>query len=185
MAQRAFVDTYSSYLYAICKRYTKDLPSADDCLQEALVQVLTHVKKYDDGGNFKAWISRVTVTKCLEHIRRNKRHQRSELMPENEPSYCSTMTYRLELEDVMKFMNTLPENARIAMNMYIIEGYTHREIAELLSITESSSRSLVARARKKIQYQFESERLSVVHNKSPRGPIVANEQVSDTGIAKQ
>lgn len=183
LAQRAFVDNYSSYLYGICRRYAYDKPSANDCLQDALVQVLTKISKYDDRGNFKAWIARVTVTKCLEHIRKAKRHQSSEILPEYEPSSAAAVTYQLELEEVMQFMSTLPHNARVALNMYLVEGYSHKEIGEHLGVTESSSRSLVARARQKIQQQFESERLSIVHKKAIKPILTDNEHVPDQGTA--
>jgi len=175
-AQRAFVDLYSSYMYTICKRYTKDDFAAQDCLQNALVQVLTNIKKYTDQGTFKPWISRVTVTKCLEYLRKNKKHISSEILPTMEPSEDGKVLYKLELEEVMLFLNTLPDNYKIALNMYLVEGYSHKEIGKYMGLTESTSRSLVTRGRKMIQARFEEETLSVVHKKKnveriPNGSI--------------
>jgi len=168
-AQRAFVDLYSSYMFTICRRYTNDEFTAQDCLQDALVQVLTKIDKYNDEGVFKPWVARLTVTKCLEYHRKNKRHINSEILPTMEPSENDGVLYKLELEEVMSFLDTRPHKYRVAINMYLVEGYSHREIGEALAVTESTSRSLVTRGRKMIQAQFESERLSVVHKKKETG----------------
>ncbi len=164
-AQRAFVDGYSSYMFTICRRYTYDEFSAQDCLQNSLMQVLTHIDKYNETGRFKSWIARVTVTKCLEYIRKNKKHRTVDLEYMVEPSEKEEVLYRLELDDVMNFLDELPYNYRVAINMYLVEGYSHREIGEYLGVTESSSRSIVTRARKMIKEKFDSDTLSIVHKK--------------------
>jgi len=152
-------------MFTICKRYTREDFSAHDCLQDSLMQVLTHIDKFHETGKFKSWIARITVTKCLEYLRKNKKHLSAEIGPTDEPSQDEVISYKLELEDVTKFLDTLPYNARVAINMYLVEGYSHREIGEQLGVNESSSRSLVARTRKLIKEKFESEYLSIVHHK--------------------
>jgi len=165
LAQRKFVDQYSGYLLAICRRYTCDQFTAQDCLQESLLQVLTRIAKYDDSGRFKSWIARLAINKCLENIRRNKKHLSDDLEHTPEPGTEDGTLYKLELEEVMQFLDTLPYNYRVAINMYLVEGYSHREIGEFLGVTEGSSRSLVTRARQMIQRQFENESLSVAFKK--------------------
>lgn len=161
--QRAFVDQFSPYLFGVCKRYVSDLSKAKDCLQDALVQILTNIHKYEAKGSFKSWAARVTATQCLQMIRREKRHITSDLEELIEPSEEESISDRLEVEDILKFLETIPERYRIAVNMYIIEGYSHKEIAEHLEITESSSRSLVTRARKMIINAFAERKMKVVH----------------------
>jgi len=156
-SQRAFVDTYSSYLFGVCRRYISDHEVAKDCLQEALVHILHNVNKYEATGSFKSWAARVTATQCLQWIRREKKHINFDLEEIKEPSKNENISLKLEVEDVMNFLYTLPERYRIAINMYIIEGYNHKEIGDKLGITESSSRSLVARARKKIIEEFKEK----------------------------
>lgn len=156
-SQRAFVDTYSPYLFGVCRRYISDHEVAKDCLQEALVHILHNVNKYQATGSFKSWAARVTATQCLQWIRREKKHINFDIDDIVEPSDNEDISLKLEVEDVMNFLNTLPERYRIAINMYIIEGYSHKEISDKLGITESSSRSLVARARKKIVEEFEEK----------------------------
>ncbi len=168
LGQRAFVDTYSRYLLGVCFRYAGNADFAKDCLQESLIHILNNIGKYKDQGRFKSWISMVTANKCLEIIRREKKHRFADMDVMNEPSMAETSSYKLEMEDVMAFIQTLPDNYRIAVNMYIVEGYNHKEIAEQLGITESSSRSLVSRARNMIKTNFEKENLKLVHKKRMR-----------------
>lgn len=170
-AQRKFVDQYSGYLFTICRRYTCDQFTAQDCLQETLLQVLTRIDQYNEVGRFKSWISRIAVTKCLEHIRKNKKHKNDDLDHTPESGSEDATLYKLELDDVMQFLETLPYNYRVAINMYLVEGYSHREIGEFLGVTEGSSRSLVTRARQMIQSKFESEALNIVFKKKENNVI--------------
>jgi len=165
LAQKAFVDTYSSYLFGVCRRYMRDPELAKDCLQESLVQILMNINKYEEKGKFRSWASKVAAMKCLDILKKEKRHISAEMDKIAEPSRDEEISYRLEKEDVMKFLDTLPEQYRIAINMFLVEGYKHKEIAEVLGVTEGSSRSLVARARKMIIAEFEEEKMQVVHTK--------------------
>lgn len=161
--QRAFVDEFSPYLFGVCKRYISDSNKAKDCLQEALVQILSNIHKYEARGSFKSWAARVTATQCLQLIRREKRHITNDLEETIEPSEEEKVSDRLEVQDILKFLETIPEKYRVAINMYIIEGYSHKEIGQHLGITESSSRSLVTRARKMIINAFSEKKMKIVH----------------------
>ena len=155
--QKAFVDQYSKGMYAICMRYLRQEAYAKDALQEALVKVLTKIDKYSEEGSFRAWVSRVTVNICLQEIRKEKKYKSVEIDNSNEPHLSDNMEVLFETEAVMKFLNTLPSNYRIAINMFLVEGYSHKEIAAVLNVTESSSRSIVTRARKMIVEAFKED----------------------------
>jgi len=156
-ACRALVEAYSGYIYTICRRYVRDESVAKDCMQESLIQIIRKMDLYEERGKLKSWISTVTVKKCLDIIRKEKRHISSDLDFVAEPYRDETTSLKLEHADVMTFMQTLPDNYRIAINMFLVEGYSHKEIGERLGVTESSSRSLVSRARKMIVESFQSE----------------------------
>lgn len=155
--QRALVDTYASYMYGVCRRYISGREEAEDCLQESLVRVITYIDSFDGSGSFKAWIAKVTANQCLQSIRKNKKHLHLDLATSPEAAVEEGYHSRLELDDVLRFITTLPDKYRIAINMYVIEGFSHKEIAQLLSINESSSRSLVTRARRMIATHFSKE----------------------------
>lgn len=167
--QRAFVDSYSRYLYSICYRYTTDKDLAQDCLQESLVQILNSFHSYKEQGRFKSWIGMITTNKCLEILRKEKRHTNQELTPEIEPGYMENSNVKLHTQEVMQFLKKLPDNYRIAINMFLVEGYNHKEIAQVLGITESSSRSLVTRGRRMIKDHFEKDNLRLIHKRTANG----------------
>ncbi len=158
-AFKAFVDSYSAYMFTICYRYMGNKEVAKDALQESLVQVINNISKYQEQGKFKSWVSTVTVKKCLDLLRKEKRHQYSSMEYVAEPGSEGLGSLKLEEEDVMQFIERIPENYRIAISMFLIEGYSHKEIAKHMSISESSSRSLVSRGRKMILESFEKENL--------------------------
>ena len=156
-SQRAFVDEYSKYLFAVCLRYMKDQEKAKDCLQDSLVHILQNIGKYRDSGTFKSWIARVTSNICLQELRRNKNKITFELEDANEPCVDESISKTLEVQDILKLINQLPEKYRIVVNLFIVEDYTHKEIADMLGVKESSSRSLVARARKQLNSMIQKE----------------------------
>lgn len=161
LAYKALVETYSVYLFAICRRYTIDNTLAQDCLQESLIQIINKIHLYKEEGKFKSWIGAVTAKKCLDILRKEKRHISSEIENVAEPSSNEKVSLKLEQDDVMSFLETLPYQYRVAINMFLIEGYSHKEIGEYLGVTESSSRSLVSRARKMITEAFENDSMKI------------------------
>lgn len=156
-AQRAFVDRYSSQLMHICVRYAKDEAEAKDMLQESLIHILNKITQFDIHRNLNAWIHTVTVRKCIECIRRYRMHAFSDLEDIQTASVEEVDNWHIDSEAVWHFIQTLPEKYRIVINMYIVEGYNHNEIASFLQINESSSRSLLTRARQLIQKKFLQE----------------------------
>lgn len=161
LACKALVETYSTYLFAICRRYAVDNSLAQDCLQESLIQIINKIHLYKEQGKFKSWMGSVTAKKCLDILRREKRHLSSEIEKIVEPSNDENISLKLEQNDVMNFLETLPYQYRVAINMFLVEGYSHKEIGAYLNITESSSRSLVSRARKMITDAFANESMKI------------------------
>lgn len=133
--------------------------AAKDCLQDSLVHILKNIGKYEATGSFTSWAARVTATQCLQCLRKEKKHINPGLDTAPEPFAGEEITTKLHAEDVMKYLDTLSDNYRVAINMFVIEGYSHREVAEYLDISESSSRSLVSRARQMIEDHFAKEEL--------------------------
>ncbi|MEE9439853.1 MAG: RNA polymerase sigma factor, partial [Saprospiraceae bacterium] len=161
--QRAFVDQYSAYLMGVCRRYITDGTRVQDCLQESLMKVLTSLNQYTEKGSFKSWAARITVNICLQTIRKEKRHINFDLDQQVDIVTQEVVNLKLEVDDVLRFLDTIPEKYRIAINMYIIEGYSHKEIGQHLGVTESSSRSLVTRGRKMIKSAFAEKMIKIVY----------------------
>ncbi len=157
LAQKMLVEKYSKYLFNVCMRYSKDVPFAKDCLQESLIQIFNKIDKYDGKGAFKSWMSTLTVRKCIGQIRKEKRNVFSELSEGETMQTESNIGWKLEKEEVLRYMDTIPEKYRIVINMYLVEGFSHQEIAEYLNINNSTSRSLLTRAKKMIKDNFMAE----------------------------
>ncbi len=160
-AQMHFVNVYSGFLFGICKRYTSDHHKAQDYLQEVLVHVLNNIQKYEDNVNFKGWLNTVAVRRCLTEIRKEKKTKFDLLERDHDAIEHENVHYQLEQEEVLKFMETLPDNYRIVINMYLVEGYSHKEIGKKLGISESSSRTFLTRARRMIQQAFSDKEVSL------------------------
>jgi RNA polymerase sigma factor (sigma-70 family) len=151
-AQKRLYEQYSSKFYALCCRYVKDKMEAEDVLITAFTKILDKIDQYTGEGNFEGWMRRVMVNEALSYLRRNKNmYLETTIEAANyEPDY-NKLENQLEAEDLMKLIETLPSGYKIVFNMYAIDGYSHKEIAEQLGITESTSKSQLSRARTALQ----------------------------------
>jgi RNA polymerase sigma factor (sigma-70 family) len=151
-AQKRLYEQYSSKFYALCCRYVKDKMEAEDVLITAFTKILDKIDQYTGEGNFEGWMRRVMVNEALSYLRKHKNmYLETTIEAANyEPDY-NKLENQLEAEDLMKLIETLPSGYKIVFNMYAIDGYSHKEIAEQLGITESTSKSQLSRARTALQ----------------------------------
>jgi len=151
-AQKRLYEQYSSKFYALCCRYVKDKMEAEDVLITAFTKILDKIDQYTGEGNFEGWMRRVMVNEALSYLRRNKNmYLETTIEAANyEPDY-NKLENQLEADDLMKLIETLPSGYKIVFNMYAIDGYSHKEIADQLGITESTSKSQLSRARTALQ----------------------------------
>ncbi len=155
LAQRQLVDLQGDRLYAICLRYVGDTHTAKDALQESFIRIFKHIKSYDaKKGSFNTWLSTITVRQCLTMIDRHKLtsslyNNKNELIKivndtsQHEPKVIDKMN----ADDLMEVVRTLPDGYRQVFNLAAIEGYSHKEIGELLGYKESYSRTILVRAK--------------------------------------
>lgn len=151
-AQKRLYDTFSSKMYALCCRYVKDSMEAEDVLVTAFTKILDKIDQYKSEGSFEGWIRRIVVNESLTYLRRNRNmYLELELEAANyEPDY-QTVSDHLEAEDLLKMIGELPSGYRMVFNLYAIDGYSHKEIAEQLGISENTSKSQLSRARTYLQ----------------------------------
>ncbi len=151
-AQKRLYDTFSSKMYALCCRYVKDSMEAEDVLVTAFTKILDKIDQYKSEGSFEGWIRRIVVNESLTYLRRNKNmYLELELEAANyEPDYQAVSDH-LEAEDLLKMIGELPSGYRIVFNLYAIDGYSHKEIAGQLGISENTSKSQLSRARAHLQ----------------------------------
>ena len=152
-AQKLLFDEYSSMMFGVCLRYSSSKADAEDILQEALVKVFNKLNKYSGLGSFEGWIRRITVNTALDFIRKNKKRQLNASLEEVGYGIKKEqfVVEELTAKELMKIIQKIPTGYRTIFNMYAIEGYSHKEIAQELSISESTSKSQLSRARATIK----------------------------------
>ncbi len=151
-AQRQLYDTFSSKMYSICYRYVKNPMEAEDILVTSFMKVFDKINQFKSEGSFEGWIRRIVVNEALTFLRRNRSmYLETELEhADREPDY-SMLGDHLEAEDLLNMIKELPTGYRIVFNMYAIDGYSHKEIADQLGISENTSKSQLSRARTYLQ----------------------------------
>ena len=143
---------YAGKMMAVCLRYTRHHMEAEDIMQDAFIKVFDNISKFQFKGSFEGWIRRIVVNTALKNYSKKsfqKEHIGIEQYPEIplDPNIYSD----LYEEELLKLVEKLPDGYRLVFNLYVIEGYSHKEIAELLNIQESTSRSQLVKARKLLQ----------------------------------
>lgn len=159
-SQRQLYDKYAGKFLAICIRYVKDRDLAEDVMIEGFMRVFEKLPQFEGKGSFEGWMKRIIVSQSLLTLRNNKNlamevhiESNEEL---NEPSYEFS---HLETEELLKVVEELPVGYRTVFNLYVIEGYSHKEIKEMLGISENTSKSQLSRAKallrsKLVHYQL-------------------------------
>jgi RNA polymerase sigma factor (sigma-70 family) len=154
-AQRKVFDHFSSKMYAVCCRYVKDKMEAEDVLVTAFTKVFDRISQFKNEGSFEGWIRRIMVNESLTWLRQHK-HLQVETdieAADYEPDY-QILEDHLQAEDLLKLIDGLPAGYKIVFNLYAIEGYSHKEIADQLGINENTSKSQLSRARVYLQKQL-------------------------------
>jgi RNA polymerase sigma-70 factor (ECF subfamily) len=147
-AQESLYKALASKMMAVCTRYAKDTFEAEDILQMGFVKVFRKVSEFRSDGSFEGWIRRIMVNTAIETYRKNLRSLNVVDIDEVYDQPQSTFDMgKLELNDLMKLVQQLSNGYRIVFNMYAIEGYSHKEIAKELGISEGASKSQLSRAR--------------------------------------
>lgn len=152
-AQEALYRHFAPRMYGVCIRYARNTLEADDILQEGFIKVFHYLKDYRHQGSLEGWIRRIVVNTAINYYR-SKIHEWEEVSIDkagNTPSVQASEIDNLGREELLALIRQLPEGYRLVFNLYVIEGYSHQEIGQLLGITESTSKSQLSRARASLQ----------------------------------
>lgn len=151
-AQRLIYDRYASTMLGLCRRYVHGELEAEDVMIKGFMKVFSKIDLYEGKGSFEGWMKRIMINEALSFIRKNKSmYLETDIeVAEREPDYDKIST-ELEAQDLLKMVDELPGGYRTIFNLYAIEGYAHKEIAELLGINENTSKSQLSRARMHLQ----------------------------------
>lgn len=147
--QALFVHTFSGLLYSICKRYLNNGELAKDALQESFMKIFNNIAQYDPSkGKIESWITTITIRHCLKQLQR-----KTVYLLEIENTYDEKLNFhpeildKLNVEELIQMIHRLPVIYKEVFNLYEIDGYSHKEIGEMIGIDASSSRSRLNRAK--------------------------------------
>ncbi len=153
MAQKELYQKYNSKMLAVCYRFAHNREDAEDMLQEGFIKVFSQIHTFRSQGAFEGWIRRIMVHTCINHLKRNKKFNENvdlihatglQVREESVPSI-------VQAKQVIECIRMLPIGYRTVLNLYALEGYSHKEIATVLDIEESTSRSQYTRARQMLE----------------------------------
>ena len=155
-AQRTLYDLFSKKMFVVCLRYSSDYSDAEDMLQEGFIKIFKKIDKYNHSGSFPAWMSRLISNNCIDIIRKKPNLYAITEGHENTlETYNTNAIDKLIGEDIVNLIQRWPTGYRTIFNMYVVEGYSHKEIAEKLDISAGTSKSQLNRARKVLQKKLE------------------------------
>jgi RNA polymerase sigma factor (sigma-70 family) len=161
ISQKALYDRFASKMFGLCLRYAPDYHTAEDLLQEGFVKIYYNIYKYNGSGSFEGWMKRVFINHAIEQLRRNDRYFGAEdidKIPENVTG-GNDIINKLNMDDLLNLVRSLPTGYRTVFNLYVIEGFSHKEIAEMLGVTEGTSKSQLARAKTMLQLKLNNKRV--------------------------
>lgn len=150
--QRLLYEKHSPTMYGICLRYAGSTEEAEDVLQEGFIKVFNKISSFRSEGSFEGWMRRIFVNTAIEQYRKKTHLQTIGEQQENtmEGKYLSALDHMAE-KDIVALVQQLAPGYRMVFNMYVVEGYTHKQIAEELKISEGTSKSQLSRARMLLQ----------------------------------
>jgi RNA polymerase sigma-70 factor (ECF subfamily) len=157
--QMALFDKYAPMLRGVCLRYAKNTADADDLLQEGFIKILQNIGNFVETGSFKAWMKRIMVNQAINFLNKKKQIVFAELTgnenfededdgDDNRKTENRLMNASIGPEQILKLIGELPEGYRMVLNLYVIDGFSHKEIADQLNISVNTSKSQLSRARK-------------------------------------
>lgn len=147
-AQRKLYQLYYGYAMSICVRYSKDAEEAREVLNDGFLKVFTRLSQYDSRKPFKGWVRRIMINTSLDNYRHNLKHYHLHDIEEAAPAADSfDVEQQLNYEELIGLVQRLSPAYRAVFNLYVVDGYTHEEIAETLGIAMGTSKSNLAKAR--------------------------------------
>ncbi|NNL93879.1 MAG: RNA polymerase sigma factor [Saprospiraceae bacterium] len=152
-AQKEVYEQYFGAMVGVAMRYVRTKEDAYEVLNEAFLQVFKSIKSFNEKGSLKAWISRIVFHTAIDHVRKNLKYQEMNLVSneEHQISVNNDALQKMNLNEIYKCIQLLPENTRAVFSLYVIDGYKHKEISKMLSISEGTSKWHLSNARKNLQ----------------------------------
>ena len=156
-AQQQIYAKYSPKMLSVCRQYVKDIHTAEDIMITGFMKVFTNLKNFENKGSFEGWIRRIMINESISYIRVQKKVSFLDDTYYTEDSF-NNIESGFSIADIQSLIDSLPDGYRMIFNLYAIEGFKHKEIAELLGINEGTSKSQLSHARKMLQEQINKQK---------------------------
>jgi RNA polymerase sigma-70 factor (ECF subfamily) len=153
-AQKKLFDSCSRLLLGVCMRYAKDVQEAEDIMQEGFVKIFLNIKEFKGEGSIVAWMRRIMINTAITHYHKMKKHRYHDDLDEVKETKFDDQQWGdsdFSREELYNIIQRMPEGYKMVFNLYAVEGYKHREIAEIMGIDENTSKSQFSRARRWLQ----------------------------------
>ncbi|WP_341216697.1 sigma-70 family RNA polymerase sigma factor [uncultured Wocania sp.] len=154
-AQGELYKLFSSKLFSVCLKYSRNYAEAEDNLQDAFLTIFDKIEQYKSKGSFEGWLKRITINTVLQRYRNEKVF---DIINENvaDEVEIEIDEDHIPLEYLLKIIQELPDRYRLVFNLYVLDGYSHKEIADMLNINIGTSKSNLARARQTLKDTIEN-----------------------------
>jgi RNA polymerase sigma-70 factor (ECF subfamily) len=166
-AQEELYKRYASTLFSICLKYSPNYADAEDTLQDAFIVIFDKVGQFKGKGSFEGWLKRVTINTALQRYRKqsvlgiiNEENIREVEIEVDEES--------ISLDFLLRIIQELPDRYRLVFNLYVLDGYSHKETANMLEISEGTSKSNLARARNILKDKIEASKIEPLRHTQTR-----------------
>ena len=159
-AQEELYRKYSSILFGMCLKYSRNKTEAEDNLHDSFMTIYDKIGQFNNKGSFEGWMKRITVNTVLQKYRKERY---LDVVSENTPEVIDfeTEDQTVSLSTLLKYIQELPNKYRLTFNLYVMDGYTHNEISEMLGTSPGTSKSNLARARMILKQKIEEKNINI------------------------
>jgi RNA polymerase sigma factor (sigma-70 family) len=157
-AQTAFYNRYKSKLMGVCKRYAKSAEDAEDIFQDAFIKIFNNIHTLQKAESVNHWVKQVVVNTAINFYHQNLKYKNHiDYEDVNEPNHeYQSILANLSTEELLVLINELPDGYRMVFNLYVIDGYNHIEIGEMLGVSENTSKSQLSRAKEHLRRKLKA-----------------------------
>ena len=161
-AQKLLYEKFSSKMLSLCAYYIKDQQQSEEVMLNGFLKVFTKLNQFSNKGSFEGWIRKIMVFECISYLRKKNKLIFTDNIEIFETIIDNEVELTIAVEDLHNYINALPEGSKIVFNMYVIEGYKHAEIAEILNVSTGTTKTQLYRARKALQEMISSNKKKVL-----------------------
>jgi len=161
-AQKLLYEKFSPKMLSLCAYYIKDLQQSEEVMLNGFLKVFTKLKQYSNKGSFEGWIRKIMVFECISYLRKKNQLVFTDNIEIFEPIIENEVELGIAVEDLHNYIDALPEGCKVIFNMYVIEGYKHAEIAEILNVSIGTTKTQLYRARKALQEMISSKQKKIL-----------------------